>query len=66
MAMLYPLWSSSSDSNYSSSSEPGSSSDDDKDCPIGSKIDFSYSGLDSDLLETNLQDYKENEQRYEV
>ena len=63
MAMRFPLWNTSSDSNYSSSYDSSSSGDDASDHPTGSKIDFSYSDLDSDLLEANLQDFAESEER---
>ena len=64
MAMKFPLWGSSSDSNYSSSYDSSSSGDDATDHPNGSKLDFSYSDLDSELLEANLQDYADSEERY--
>ena len=63
MAMKFPLWGSSSDSNYSSSHDSSSSGEDATDHPNGSKLDFSYNDLDSELLEANLQDYADSEER---
>ena len=63
MAARFPLWGSSSESNYSSSYDSSSSGEDTTDHPMGSKLDSSYSDMDSDLLEANLQDYAETEER---
>ena len=63
MAMQYPLWSISSESYHSSSYESSSSGEDTGDHLDGSKIDFSYRDLDSDLVEANLQDTVENQER---
>ena len=63
MATRFPLWGSSSDSNYSSSYDSGSSGEDTSDHPKGSKLDLSYCDLDSDLLEANLQHNTETQER---
>ena len=61
--MRFPLWGSASDSPYSSSYDSSSSGEDVNEMEIGSKIDYSYSELDSDLLEANLRDYTESDER---
>ena len=63
MAMRFPLWSSSSDSNYSSNYESGLSGDETPEASSGFKFDLSYNDLDSALLEANLQDCVDSKER---